>query len=361
MNALDTGLDSASIGRILIVDDEAGVRGALKALLVRQGYEVQECDSADAALAVLEQRPGAFDVLLTDLAMPSKDGLALMHDVTGVRAPAKVVMTGYATTDNAVDALREGAYDFITKPFGAEKLYAVMHRAVEYRRLLLEHEQYTNELEQMVQARSAQLAASLEEVRTSREYTMQALATMLNAHEPGTGQHSVRTHALALTLARAMGLRGKDLENAAQGGLLHDIGKIGISQEILDRPGKLTDEEWQLVRSHPRTAHDVLSTSPYLQEVAEIVYAHHERFDGTGYPRGLKGDKIPLGARIFAVVDAYDAMRSRRAYSGRLSPEDAVIEIENNSGTQFDPDVVTAFLTSSEQLERVLRHYQERD
>lgn len=344
-------------GRILIVDDEAGIRGALTALLTRQGYEIEECASADAALALLAENPGYYDVLLTDLSMPTKDGIALMHEVSGVDAPAKVVMTGYATTSNAIDAMREGAYDFVTKPFGAEKLYAVIRRAVEYRRLLLERTHYLGELEQLVQARSAQLAASLEEVRMSREFTMQALASMLNAHEPGTGQHSVRTHALTLALARAMGLRGKELENAAQGGLLHDIGKIGISQEILDRPGKLTDAEWALVRSHPKTAHDVLMTSPYLREVAEIVYAHHERFDGTGYPRGLQAEAIPLGARIFAVVDAYDAMRSQRSYSGPLSPEEAAQEIELNSGTQFDPAVVAAFRASHELLERVLRRY----
>jgi putative nucleotidyltransferase with HDIG domain len=164
----------------------------------------------------------------------------------------------------------------------------------------------------------------------------------------------MRTRELAVTLATKMGITGEELQSVASGALLHDVGKIGIPDSVLLRPGPLSPEEWEDIKRHPEIGYNILRSSPYLKEAAEIVRAHHEHYDGSGYPRGLRGSEICIGARIFGVIDAYDAMRSERVYRKPVSPEEAVEEIQRKSGSQFDPEVVRAFLASRDELERLL-------
>jgi putative nucleotidyltransferase with HDIG domain len=235
-----------------------------------------------------------------------------------------------------------------------DQLLALIQRAVEFRRLKVENERYRAHLENLVRERSAQLAASLEEIRRSHEFTLQALVAMLDARENQTAEHSIRVQALTVALAEKTGMQGHDLEVVAQGALLHDLGKISIADSILLKREALLPEEWEVMHKHPETGYRILSASSYLKEAAEIVRAHHERRDGTGYPRGLRGEEICIGARLFAVIDAYEAMRAGRLYRDAMTAEEATAEIRNGSGTQFDPGVVEAFLRHLPDMERLL-------
>ncbi|MCE9612992.1 MAG: response regulator [Lentisphaerae bacterium] len=340
---------------ILIVDDEPAVLELVGTMLGRKGYQTTTCASATDAIAQIQRAPGFFDILLTDLSMPGKSGIDLLHEITAADdSIVKIVMTGFATVDTAVDCLREGAYDFIQKPIRLGELTALIQRAAEYRSLKIENARYQLHLEEMVRERSAKLVETLEEVKRSHRFTLDALVAMLDARERQTGRHSVRARDLAVLLAQKMGLDHEDLDAIASGAFLHDIGKIGVPDAILLKPGPLLPDEWVIMKSHSEIGYNILRSNPYLKDAAEVVRAHHERFDGSGYPRGLKGDAICIGARIFAVVDAYDAMRSDRSYRAAMAPAKSVAEIVRNSGTQFDPVVVKAFLESQEDLEAVL-------
>ena len=342
-------------GHIVVVDDESAVLKLVSIMLERAGHQVSTFSSAEEAIAAIETDPSRFDVLLTDLGLPEKGGIELLHEVGDIDdSIVKVVMTGYASVDNAVKSLREGAYDFIQKPVEQDPLAALIHRALEYRYLRIENRRYQLHLEKMVQKRSAQLASSLEEVRNSYQFTLEALVAMLDAREHQTGRHSTRVRDLAIALATELGLKGETLENIASGALLHDIGKIGIPDQILFRPGPLLPEEWTVMKSHSEIGCNILQASPQLREASRMVLQHHERFDGDGYPKGLKGAEICVGARVFAVVDAYDAMRSTRVYRKPVRAAQAVEEVRRNSGKQFDPRVVKAFLNCHDELEKIL-------
>jgi len=341
-------------GRILVVDDEALSLDVVQRMLVDAGYSVTTFDSALKAIQELNANPHLYDVVLTDLMMPEKSGIELLREL-GDESVVKVVMTGYATVDNAISCLRENTYDFIQKPFGKKELLALVKRAVEYHSLRNENARYQTHLEQMVRERSAQVATSLEEVKQSYEFTLEALVAMLDAREHYTGRHSSRVREMAVVLGRYMGVDKEYLQALASGALLHDIGKIGIPDAILNKPGRLAGDEWDIMRRHAEIGYSIIRSSPYLRDAAEIVRAHHERFDGRGYPRRLKGEEICLGARIFAVIDAYDAMRSKRVYRDAMPPDEACKEIRKGSGSQFDPAIVDAFFTHHAELERLWR------
>ena len=265
----------------------------------------------------------------------------------------RIVLTGFATKENAIASLRHGAFEFIEKPIVPEELLAILDKALDHRRLRIENERYRMRLEDMVKQKSAELVDALDQLRHAHDFTLRALASLLDAREHGTGRHSGRVSELALILGRAMRLSTEGLDTLAQGALLHDIGKIAVPDAILLKPGPLTDDEWKIMRTHPEVGFNILRASSYLAEVADVVHSHQERFDGSGYPRGLKGEDICLGARIFAVIDAYDAMRSDRPYRKALSPYRATEEIKRCGGTQFAPNVVEAFIACQPDLERV--------
>ena len=351
----DDSLALSGKANILLVDDERAVLDIVKIMLERGGYTVTAVETADEASAGITAKPGYYDIVVTDLGLPEKDGIELLHDISAIDdSIIKVVLTGQATVDNAIHSLREGAYDFIQKPVVREQLSAMMQRAVEVRELKAEKARHQAHLEETVRERSAQLAETLEEIKRSYEFTLEALVAMLDAREHQAAKHSLKTRDLAVTLARHTGVAGEELQSIATGALLHDIGKIGIPDTVLLREGPLLPEHWEVMKQHPDIGHSILKSSPYLEAAAKIVLQHQEQFDGSGYPAGLKGKDICIGARIFSVVDAYDAMRSSRVYRAPISPEDAAAEIVTNSGTQFDPDIVEAFLECQEDFERLL-------
>lgn len=350
------GEEAVFHGRIMVVDDEPMVRKTIQVILQQYGYEVEAFDSAEAAIDVMQGPRGpSYDLVLTDLNMPGKSGIELLQEIASVQdSVVKIVITGYATVDNAVSSLREGAYDFIQKPVRATQLHATIRRALEYRRLKIENARYHAHLEELVRERSAQLAASLEEIKRSHEFTLEALVAMLDARENQTGRHSVRVRDLSVALGERIGFGDDDLRMLAQGALLHDIGKISVSDAILLKPGPLLPEEWEVMRRHPETGYRILQNSSYLKDAAALVWEHHESYDGSGYPRGLKGEQISMGARVFKIIDVYEAMRSDRVYRASMPVEEVALFIREHSGRDFDPSVVDSFLQSLPELERIL-------
>jgi putative nucleotidyltransferase with HDIG domain len=340
----------------MVVDDELLVQTAVSDVLRRAGYQVDCFGSADGAIEAMKNA-GRHDygVVLTDLNMPGKNGIELLQEMAEVNDTAvKIVITGYATVSNAVSSLREGAYDFVQKPVRPAQLHAVVSRAQEYRRLRMENAKYSEQLEELVRERSAQLAATLEEVRRSNEFTLEALVAMLDARENQTARHSLRVRRLAVALGERAGMNDEALKTISHAALLHDIGKISISDAVLLKPGPLLPEEWEVMRRHPEAGYRILKSGAYLKDAAEIVLSHHEWFDGTGYPRGLKSNSICFGARVFTVADAYEAMRSERVYRQALDAETAASELTKGRGTQFDPEIVDLVLKYQSEFERIL-------
>jgi len=339
---------------ILIVDDDPLILKTLQAILRGGGYVTEAVNSPKDALCKAQANPGVYDVAVLDLNMPDVSGLELLAALRQTDSfIMPVVMTGYATKENAVQSLRQGAFEFIEKPVMPEELLAVIEKALDHRRLSVENERYRLRLEEMVRQKSADLIKAMEELKQTHEFTLQAMVRMLDEREHATGQHSNRVRALSFILGKAMSLPRKELDILAHGALLHDIGKVAIPDRILLKAGPLDDAELEIMRTHTEIGRNILSSSNYMKEIAELVYSHQERYDGSGYPRGLKGDDICLGARIFAVVDAYDALRSDRPYRKAISAEMARDEIVRCNGTHFDPAVVDAFLRHQNALESV--------
>ncbi len=332
-----------SPNRILIVDDEDNVRSVLLRHLQEEGSECVACPSAlDALSKMKDQR---FSLVISDVMMPGMSGMEFLRLVKKEDPETAFIMiTGLMDINTAVDSLRIGACDFITKPFELTAVRRAVDRALERRRLLIENRYYREELERKVRARTLELNEALHDVEESYKITLEALVTALDAREHETKAHSQRVREYTLTLAQEVGLRHDDLIQTGRGALLHDVGKIGVRDSILLKPGKLNEEEWVEMRKHPQIGYNILQSIEFLSPAAEIVLCHQERWDGLGYPSRLAGMDIPLGARIFAVVDTLDAMTSDRPYRKALSFEAAIDEVRSCSGSQFDPHVAEAFL-----------------
>src|SRR5882724_7737587 len=329
--------------RILIVDDEAPIRALLGEHLQLVGYRVSLAANGVGALELLA---GAeFDLVLTDVRMPGMNGLELLAEVVRKHPGVGVLMlTACEDLTLAVNAMRIGALDYILKPFRLNEITNSVHEALQRRRNQLEQTQRMQLLEETVNERTVELRRMLDRLHDASEITLEALVAALDAREHETQAHSKRVSEYTLFLAREMGVDAGQLDVIRRGAMLHDIGKIGISDMILLKPGKLTDEEWVVMQKHPQIGYWILDGIEALKPASDIVLAHHEKYDGAGYPRKLHGDEIPLGARIFSVADCLDVMTSDRPYRKALTYEEARTEITQYSGTQFDPEVVKYFL-----------------
>jgi putative nucleotidyltransferase with HDIG domain len=332
------------MANILVVDDEESIREVVSTLLGAQGYH---CTLAHNGLEGLEMlRGNSFDLILSDIVMPEMDGLKLLEKVKVHNKDVPIVMvTALHDISTAITAIRAGAYDFLLKPFEKDQLYHTVQRALEHRRLIEENRRYQRELEKRVEERTAQLTNALADLEQSYDYTLEALGGALDLKDAETEGHCQRVTAYTIFIGKAMNIDRDQLRHIARGAFLHDIGKMGIPDAILRKPGPLTEEEKIIMRKHCDIGYNMLKRIPFLREAAEIVLSHQECYDGGGYPRGTKGDEIPLGARIFAVADTLDAMISDRPYRKALPISDAKAEIKRCSGTQFDPKVVDVFLT----------------
>jgi putative nucleotidyltransferase with HDIG domain len=329
--------------KVLVVDDETTIRELLSHFLTARGYRCGLADSAEAALREMAQ--GEYDLVISDIRMPQVTGLQLLEQLQSTYPAVPVILiTAVADLDTAVDAMKQGAADYITKPFDLSKVVTSVRNALDCRLKRLQDEQLRTRLEELVQTKSCALDSALKALECERDMTLEALVKALDARESETRCHSLRVQGYAVRLARACGIDGQQLEEIARGALLHDIGKIGISDTILLKPGKLSDDEWVEMRKHPKLGYDILKGINFLDGAAELVLRHHERWNGSGYPGALKEDSIPFGARIFGVVDSFDAMTSDRPYRRALTYEYARDEILRLSGVLYDPRVVEAFL-----------------
>ncbi|MFP5234460.1 MAG: HD domain-containing phosphohydrolase [Acidobacteriota bacterium] len=340
--------------RVLIVDDEDQIRLMIGATLEREGHEVHLAQGGRAAAELLHETD--FDLVLTDIVMKDGNGIALLDHIRSQHPTIPVVMvTAVHDISVAIDAMRRGAYDYLLKPFEREHLLATVLRGLEQRQALKESQDYRQSLEQIVQARTELLRQAMADLEHSYDITLEALGDALDLKDSETEGHSKRVTAYTIALARAMGIRPAEIKVIARGAFLHDIGKMAIPDEILRKPGKLTPEEQEIMREHCSLGYHILRKIPFLNEPAEIVFAHQEHFDGTGYPNQLRGAEIPIGARIFAIADTLDAITSDRPYRRARSFDAAREEILRCSGTQFDPAVVEVFLKVPNDLWNELR------
>ena len=327
--------------RLLIVDDEVEVRRVLRDLL-GDTYQCSEAASAEEALVQLRDRD--YELVISDITMSGMTGLEMIPRVKVISPDTVIVMiSGMQTIESAINALRLGAFDYLMKPFDLRQAEATVARALEHHELVVAKRRYENHLEELVDQRTAELDQALDSLENAYRSTLQALTAALETRDAETHGHSERVVTFSLRLGREYGLNAPQMKALEFGSLLHDIGKIGVPDAILRKPAKLTDEEWVRMREHPTHGQQILRGIKFLEGAARVVAQHHEKWDGSGYPLGLKGDEIDICARIFSVADAFDAITSDRVYrEGRLY-EAAAGELNEWSGRQFDPRVVQAF------------------
>lgn len=344
------------VARALLVDDEPVIREILAERLGHEDYECVGCGSGEEALALI--RESAFDVILSDLNMPGMSGLDLLEAARRDCARAAfILVTGTQDVQTGIRAMRQGAADYVTKPFDSAAVSHRVAQALAKKRLELEVEAYRQTLEQMVDERTAQLKGALRRVEETYDATLEALGAALDLRDSATEGHSARVTRYTLMMAEAMGCGcdPEEMRAIERGAYLHDIGKIGIPDGILLKQGRLTAEEKEVMETHVIIGYELVRRIPFLAAAAELVLAHQERYDGRGYPRGLRGADIVIGARIFAVADTLDAMTSDRPYRKACPFEDAAQEIRHQSERQFDPAVVRVFLSISESAWREVR------
>jgi len=336
------GTPAAAGARVLIVDDEPFIREILASKLRSLGYRCEVCADGESASSALKS--GVYDLLISDLRMPGIGGLVLIEEARRICPDtAVIVVTSVTDLSVAVETLKHGIYDFITKPFVLEHVAIAAARAVEKRSLTLENRRYRLDLEDQIAARRSQLRSALSLLEGTYHSTLVALGTALDSRDAHTGAHSLRVTLYSARLARELGVPEPERREIEQGALLHDIGKIGLPDALLSKRGRLTDEEWEQMRKHPEIGCRILSGIKFLRGAARIVLQHHERFDGSGYPAGLRGEEISLGARLFSVADTLDCVTSDRPFQAPVPFESAFELVANGAGASFDPQVVEAF------------------
>lgn len=345
---------------ILVVDDEELVRKLLCQKLSGEGYQCHQAGSAEQALDKLEETPAKL--VLLDVKMPGKSGYELLLEILASYPDTAVIMaTAITDTNLAIECMKQGAHDYLNKPFNLDEVVISVDRALEKRRLKLENRDYQQNLEKKVDEQSG-------EIRNSYLNAITALAHALEAKDKYTSGHSQRVAEIAVAIAEELDVPSESIEKIRLAGLVHDIGKIGIRESVLNKPSTLTEKEYQQVQSHCEIGERILGPVIKDRDILDMVRHHHEWYNGSGYPDSLAGERMLLGtkilalsdaydtmtsqlvsgARILAVSDAYDAMTSERPYREAMSDKEACEEIESGKGTQFDPEVVDAFFRMRE-------------
>jgi len=335
--------------QLLVVDDEPSIREILAEGLEGYGFPVKMASSSAEAFEVV--RRGGIDLVLSDIDMPGGNGIDLLKKIKAFAPELDVIMvTGVVDVDIAMASIRDGASDYVTKPFNLEEVRIAVEQALDKRRLIRENRAYQLHLEERVEDRTREL-------QESYESTLTALVTALDFRDNETQGHSYRVVEYAMVVADRLGIEEPARTWIRRGAILHDVGKIGVPDAILRKPGKLDPAEWEEMRKHPEMGYRMLQHIRFLEPALDIVLCHQERWDGSGYPRGLKGEEIPLGARIFAVVDTFDAMTSDRPYRKALSITQARDEVLKFTRIQFDPAVADAFLAIDDDVWRQIREW----
>lgn len=317
---------------ILIVDDEYIGRETLQSVLEGEGYELEMAENGFQAIEKAKKL--LPDVILLDVMMPGMTGFEVCQRIRSDPQIAEIpiiILTALDDRESLLNALKAGADDFISKPFDRFELRA---RLLGITRL--------NRYQKLIQER-AKLREANAQLLNAYEATIEGLSHALDLRDRETEGHSRRVTELTVQLAKAMGISEGEITHYRRGALLHDMGKIGVPDSILHKPDTLTEEEWVIMRKHPRLAYDMLYPIEYLRPALDIPYSHHEKWDGSGYPRGLKGEGIPMSARLFAIADVWDALTSDRPYRAAWSEEEALAYIREQADKHFDPKVVELF------------------
>lgn len=342
--------------QVLIFDPNREA-GAIADALQPPDYLPVVVSTAEETLRRLEEG-GQFRVLLAEVSR-CLDGRAcptayLIEQVKKSSIQLPIVVFG-TDLDLAVRAVRAGAYDYLLQPVERHRLLTTIARATEHSRLIEQNREYRQNLDQMVSARTDMLRQAIADLEESYDITLEALGDALDLKDSETEGHSKRVTAFTIALARGIGLDSATVRVIARGAFLHDVGKMAIPDAILLKPGKLHGSEQEVMREHCWRGYQILHKIPFLDEAAEIVYSHQEHYDGSGYPRGLRGEEIPLGARIFSIADTLDAITSDRPYRKAQSFRQARGEISRCAGTQFDPKLVEAYLAMPDRVWEELR------
>ena len=326
---------AAKLKRILIVDDEESVRRLLNSRLTSEGYRCLE--AANASQALDELRRKKISLVMLDIKMPGKSGVELLPEIkSGYPDTSVIMITATADMQTAVQCMKQGAYDYVIKPFELDVITIGVGRALEQRRLILENKEYQQHLEEKV-------AEQANKIRSAFISAITSLVYALEAKDAYTSGHSQRVAELSAAIAKELHLSPDKIGKLKLAGLLHDIGKIGVQESVLNKPGRLTETEYEQVKRHPVIGEHILNPIVDVTEILEAVRNHHEHYNGKGYPDGLQKDEIPLDARILAISDAYEAMTSERPYRKSMSADAAHDEIARHKGTQFDPEIADIF------------------
>lgn len=334
---------------ILVIDDELAPRESIRMVLKDQ-YCVATAPGAYEGLNIMEENP--FDLVVMDIKMPKMDGITALQEIKKKHPDTEVILlTAFASLETARDAIRFGAFDYLIKPFDKDDVLVVVKKGLEKRRantglkmerdILLDRASYLEE--QVNMARS--------NILNFYEGTINALILTIDAKDHYTHNHSKRVAQLSASLASAFGVPEKTVKEIHNAASIHDIGKIGIEEGILNKNGHLTFDEYTEMKKHPSIGARIIQSVPFLEDAIPVILHHHERYDGTGYPDGIEGEQIPLSARIVMVADAIDAMMSCRPYRDALTIQNVMSELRDNAGTQFDPEIVDLIVTGKVSLE----------
>ena len=326
---------------VLVIDDEESLRTVVRRWVDASGFRAREADSANEALYAMERE--AADIAICDVKMAGGDGVWLASQIRRHYPHTAIVMaTGQNDLDTVVASLRNDVVDYLLKPFDRQRLVEALGLARDWHCASIGIDTFQHKLQDRIRSRRASIAAELSESQETDRGAVDTLITMLQFHERDSRGHAVRVARLAVAMGEELGLDDGTIDVLERGALLHDIGKLEMPSSILSKPAPLDDDEWQVMRTHPQVGYDLLKSQARFADAAEIVLSHHEAWDGSGYPRQLHGDSIPLAARVLSVADAYDSMTQPHTQRPALSPALAVQEIERCRGRQFDPECAEA-------------------
>ena len=338
--------DMTGVGpvQILVVDDEEPIRNALKKFLAQQQFEVYAAGSGDEALQQLRRH--RVSLMLCDIRMPGTSGVDLVPQALEVEPELAILMlTAVNDATSAALCMQRGAMDYLTKPIELADLGRAVQRALKRREMLLENRQLSQWLKEEVTTRTAELHRERMKLERLSIATLEALVNALEAKDPYMRGHSARVADLSATIAHQLGLADEDVEHIRVAGRLHDIGKIGTRESVLNKQGALTPDEFEHVKQHVVIGSQILAPLSHLGDIMPAVRHHHERWDGTGYPDGLRGEEIPLTARIIGAAEVFDALSTSRAYQEKMTREKAIERIADLAGTVLDPKVHEALAT----------------
>lgn len=325
---------------ILIVDDDVGLSLNLRDILEEQGYSVAVAHDGQTALTLSREKK--LDLAIIDIRLPDMLGDSVINELSGVSPRTEyILMTGYASLESAVEAVRRKTIlSYEIKPFDMDRLKFLIDQVAQRKHA----EEDVLRQKTIVEERTSRLQEAYLTLKKAHLESVKVLAEAIDAKDPYTRGHSDRVKKMSLRLALSLGLTEEKLEILEYAALLHDIGKIGINDGILQKSELLTPEEFQLVEEHPLIGVKIVEGIEFFEEMIPMIRSHHERFDGNGYPDGLMGEAIPLGARIIAISDAFDAMTSLRPHRPLMPLEDVLVEMERGKGRQFDPKILEIFL-----------------